>query len=299
MADTFPSGRYDLSGTPPAAACKRRREVYGTPIAGGIIPRKPTFDPLLPERPMAVLLKDRPAPVDPLAAQIAAATRLLVTEDILDYSGHISARVPGRDAFMIQIGKESRAELSPDQVLVVDYDGNVLEGSGKPPSEVPIHIEILKARPDVQAVLHCHMDLAIAFTLIEGAELKPMRARAVRWESGIPTHPDPSHIKLTDQGRALAATLGPHNAALMRAHGLVLVAESVPGLLVDAVHFRENANALLQVLQAGCKPLPLTAAEFEQINRHEMRDWHIGKLWNYYIRKGLDAGILPAQWGLV
>lgn len=234
-----------------------------------------------------------------LAAEVAAATRLLVMEGILDYSGHVSARVPGHDALLIQVRDESRAEVTPAGMLLVDFDGKVLEGKGKPPSETVIHTEILRSRPDVQSVLHCHMGLAIAFTMMEGVQLRPMRARAVRWESGIPTHPDPSHIKLLEQGRALAATLGPHHAALMRAHGLIVVAESVPAMLVDAVHFKENASAQMQALQAGARPLPLTPAEMAQINRHEMRDAHIPKLWNYYVRKGLAAGVLPAEWNLL
>jgi ribulose-5-phosphate 4-epimerase/fuculose-1-phosphate aldolase len=230
-----------------------------------------------------------------LAGEVAACTRLLVMEGLLDYSGHVSARLPGRDALLIQPGAQSRAELSPDDVLVVGFDGTVLQGRGQPPSELAIHVEILKARPDVQAVLHCHMEAAIAFTLMAGVALRPMRARAVRWESGIPTHPDPSHIKHAEQGRTLAQTLGPHHAALMRAHGVTLVAESVPALLVDAVHFDENARALLQVLRAGQTPLPLTAEELEQINRHEMRGFHVPKLWTYYMRKGIAAGTLPAD----
>lgn len=237
-----------------------------------------------------------PEPWQPLMLEVAACTRLLVMLRILDYSGHVSVRVPGRDALVIQAGKESRAEVSPDDMLVVGFDGTILHGEGKPPSELPIHVEILKARPDVQAVLHCHMELAIAFTLMADAPLKPMRARAARWESGIPTHPDPSHIKLDEQGRALAETLGPHHAALMRAHGLVLTAESVPALLIDAVHFEENARALMQVLEAGKTPLPLTEAELEQINRHEMREFHIAKLWNYYLRRGGAVGVLPQHW---
>jgi L-ribulose-5-phosphate 4-epimerase len=231
-----------------------------------------------------------------VALEAAAATRLLVAEEILDYSGHVSARVPGQDAFVIQIGSQSRAQLAPEAMLVVDYDGKLIEGDGEPPSELPIHLEILKARPDVQAVLHCHMALAIAFTMMEGVKLVPMRARASRWKSGIPTHPDPSHIKLAGQGRALASTLAGHHAALMRAHGLVLVAESVRALFVDAVHFKENARAQLEVLQAGARPLPLTADEIEQIERMEMREWHIKKLWNYYVRKGLAEDVLPQDW---
>jgi ribulose-5-phosphate 4-epimerase/fuculose-1-phosphate aldolase len=232
------------------------------------------------------------------SSDVAAATRLLVMEDLLDYSGHISLRLPDRDAFLIQTGMDSRAELEPGALLLVDYDGKVLAGTGRPPAELPIHTEILMARPDVNAVLHCHIELAIVFTLMAGVQLAPMRARAVRWESGIPTHPDPSHIKYAEQGRELAATLAHHNAALMRAHGLVLVAESVPALLVDAVHFGENARAHLMALQSGREPLPLTPAELEQINRHEMRDFHVEKLWNYYVRKGMAAGVVPPEWNL-
>src|SRR3979490_2326246 len=220
---------------------------------------------------------------DKMALETAAVTRLLVAQGILDYSGHVSTRIPGKDAFIIQTGSNSPAAVTPEAVLVVDYDGRVLEGGAHPPSELPIHIEILRARPDVQSVLHSHMELAIAFTTKEGVKLLPMRARAARWKSGIPTDPDPSHIKTPEQGRALAKTLAHHHAALMRAHGLVLVAESTQALFIDAVHFKENATAQMQALQAGARPLPLTDAEIEQIEKMEMRDWHIKKLWHYYI----------------
>src|SRR5215203_5468196 len=85
-------------------------------------------------------------PAEKTALETAAVTRLLVSQGILDYSGHVSARIPGRDAFIIQIGSTSRAEILPASMLVVDYDGKVIEGDGQPPSELPIHLEILKAR---------------------------------------------------------------------------------------------------------------------------------------------------------
>ena len=236
------------------------------------------------------------SPVAQIATETAAVTRLLEAEGILDYSGHVSTRIPGRDAFTIQIGSTSRAEVSLESMLVVDYDGKVLEGDGQPPSELPIHLEIFRARPDVQSVLHSHMELAIAVTMMEGVTLLPMRARASRWKSGIPVDPDPSHIKLPEQGRALAKTLGPHHAVLMRAHGLTLVAESAQALFIDAVHFKENATAQMQALQAGVRPIPLSEAEIAQIEKMEMREWHIKKLWNYYVRKGTAEGVLPQEW---
>ena len=231
-----------------------------------------------------------------LRAQVAATTRLLVMEGLLDYSGHVSARAPGRDAFFIQSGLEPRSDVTAESVLLVGFDGKVIEGDARPPVEIPIHIEIYKARPDVEAVVHSHMELAIWFTMMEDVELVPMRARSIRWRSGIPMDNDPSHIKTTEQGQTLARTLGPHHAALMRAHGLVLVAESLPALLVDAVHFDENARAQMQVMQAGKTPKRLTEAELEQIDRHEMREFHVGKLWDYYCRKGVKDGALPGGW---
>jgi ribulose-5-phosphate 4-epimerase/fuculose-1-phosphate aldolase len=232
-----------------------------------------------------------------LRRQLATTTRILHSEGILDYSGHISVRAPGRDALYIQAGTDPRSDVTPEKMLLVDFDGNVLEGApGKPPVELAIHTGILKARPDVEAVIHSHLELAFLFTMMEGVQLLPMRARAVRWESGIPTHSDPSHIKLPEQGEALAKPLGPHHAVLIRSHGMVLTAESLPALMVDGVHFEENARAQLQVLNAGKKPLALTKSEMEQINRHEMREFHVGKLWKYYIHKARDVGALPADW---
>src|SRR5262249_33302624 len=86
------------------------------------------------------------------------------------------------------------------------------------------------------------------------------------------------------------------HAALMRAHGLCLVAESVRALFIDAVHFKENAAAQMRALQAGARPIPLTDAEIEQIERMEMRDWHIQKLRNSYVSKAIYEGVLPPGW---
>tara|TARA_R110002051_G_scaffold324519_1_gene422127 strand:- start:3566 stop:4297 length:732 start_codon:yes stop_codon:yes gene_type:complete len=231
---------------------------------------------------------------DKLAEQIAAGTRMLVMDNILDYSGHISARLPGTDHVLIQSASDSRAELDPSRILIVDFEGNVVEGDLAPPLEVALHLEILRARPDVEAVLHCHMDVAIAFTLMKDVRLLPMRARAVRWASGIPIHPYPNLIRTKQEASDLAKTLGPHHAALIRSHGMVLTAESVPALFVDAVHFLENANQQLMVMQAGAEPLPLTEDEIAVISGP--REFHIAKLWNYYVRRAQARGVVPDDW---
>ena len=158
-----------------------------------------------------------------LRFQAAAATLLLNDLGILGYSGHIGARLPGGEALLIQSFDQSRSEVKPGDLLICDFDGKVINGAAavKPPSEVYLHCEIFRARADVHAIAHFHHDLTTAFTLAKGVKLKPVKNHAVRWESGIPVHADPSHVSDPALGRALAETLGQHHALLIRAHGQV------------------------------------------------------------------------------
>lgn len=232
-----------------------------------------------------------------LRHQVAAVSLLLNAESILGYSGHVSVRLPGRDEFLIQPFDQSRAALRPEHLLVCGMDGKSRERSNaaRPPSEVFIHSEIFRARPDVSAVAHFHHDLATTFSLVEDVPLRPIKNHAVRWESGIPTHADPSHVSTPELGRAAAATLGPHHALLIRAHGQVVVAEDLPALLTDCVHFVENAEALYRAATLG-KIKPLTSQEMDAFRADFDRPRHVAKLWSYYIGKGQAGGVIPPQW---
>ena len=234
-----------------------------------------------------------------LREQVAACTLLLNDLGLLGYSGHVSARLPGREAFLIQSFDQSRASLKPADLLIYDFDGRMLKGPKgvRPPSEVFLHCEIFRARPDVNSVAHFHHDLTTVFTLVEGLALKPIKNHAVRWASGIPVHADPSHVSDAALGRALAETLGAHHALLIRAHGQVVAAESVPAVLIDSVHFVENAVAFYQAAALG-KVLPLTAKEIDGFLHDFKRERHIPKLWKYYVSIGRNKGLLPKGWGL-
>lgn len=237
-----------------------------------------------------------------LRHQVAATTLMLVQEGILGYSGHVSARLPGdglseNGRFLIQPVDQSRAELKPEHLLTCGLDGKKQAGPDgvKPPSEVFLHSEIYKARPDVNAIAHFHHDLTTTFSLVEDATLVPIKNHAVRWESGIPTHPDPSHVSTPALGAAAARSLGPHQAMLIRAHGQAVVAENVRALFIDSVHFVENAVALYHASVLG-KVKPLTATEMEAFHHDFKRNMHTDKLWRYYIGRGRAADVLPESW---
>jgi L-ribulose-5-phosphate 4-epimerase len=234
-----------------------------------------------------------------LREQVVACTLLLNELGILGYSGHVGARLPERDALLIQSFDQSRADLGPEDLLLCDYDGAVLAGPAglRPPTEIYLHCEILRTRSDVHAVAHFHHDVATTFTLVDGMPLRPVKNHAARWASGIPIHPDPSHVSSPARGRAVAASLGPHHALLIRAHGEVVVAETVPAVLVDCVHFVENAEAMHRAAALG-RVVPLSADEIAGFLREFDRRRHIAKLWKYFTGRGQARGWLPAAWDL-
>ncbi|HEX3517187.1 MAG TPA: class II aldolase/adducin family protein [Trebonia sp.] len=226
--------------------------------------------------------------------EVAAATRMLVDEGILNYSGHLSVRVGDGQTILIQPVDEPRAELRPDRVLTVNLDREIIAGTGRPPSETAIHTEIYRARPDVGAVAHFHHDPTTVFTVAGDQPIVPVKNHASRWLSGVPVHPDPSHISSTEQGQELAATLGGCQAALLRSHGEVVVAENIRTLFADVVHFVENANLLARAMTLG-KVHPLSADECASFQATFKRQGHARKLWIYYTAVAAAAGRLPAE----
>jgi L-ribulose-5-phosphate 4-epimerase len=234
-----------------------------------------------------------------LRHEVAATTLLLNNLGILGYSGHVSARLPDGETFLVQAVDQSRASLGPDDLLTCGLDGKLVAGPQglKPPSEVFIHSEIYRARDDVNAIAHFHHDLATTFTLVAGKQLVPIKNHAARWATGIPVHPDPSHVSSPKLGQALVQTLGPHHAALIRAHGQVIVAEDVRAVLIDSVHFVENAEAMYRAATLG-RVLPLKPQEIEAFLDDFDRPRHVKKLWTYYVGRGRDQGLLPTDWDL-
>lgn len=234
-----------------------------------------------------------------LREQVAATTLILNDLEILGYSGHVSARLPGGETFLIQSFDQSRAALKPDDLLVCDLNGKMLSGPAgqRPPSEVALHCEVLRARPDVQSVAHFHHELTTIFSLVEGVTLTPIKNHAARWADGIPIHPDPSHVATPALGKSVTKTLGDNHALIIRAHGQVVTAESVPAVLIDSVHFVENADVYYKAATLG-KVVPLTRPEMDDFLKYFDRDAHIGKLWKYYVGIGREKGMLPKAWSL-
>ena len=204
-----------------------------------------------------------------LREQLSEATRIMVFAELLDYSGHLSARIPDTDRVLIQPRDASRAGLKADDILVVDLEGRLLEGKGPPPSETAIHLGVYRARSDVQAVGHGHPPLSVLFSMVD-APMVAARNFGFRF-IGLPVHPaDLTHIRTLEQGAQVAKTLGSCRYCLLRGHGSVIACDSVPPVFLDSLEMEENARAVINASALG--PLkPITPEEVELLSQASKR----------------------------
>jgi ribulose-5-phosphate 4-epimerase/fuculose-1-phosphate aldolase len=215
---------------------------------------------------------------------------MLVMQDIMDYSGHVSARIPGTDRFLIQPRDTSRAALKPEDMLVVTVDGELIEGKGPFPAETAIHRWVYKARPDVQAVCHGHPPMSTLFTTVD-RPMVAVRNFAFRFRD-VPIHWDATHIRNDDQGAAVARTLGPRNVCLLRAHGTVVAATTIPEVFMDCIELEENARSLTLAAQLG-RLVPISDDEARELKASfGANDFRTLKIWEHYLHKAAAAGVL-------
>ena len=177
---------------------------------------------------------------DDLIGKLLKAWRFLYRRGFIEGFGHLSARVPGTDRFLL-----TRHSLGPragaDDFLLVDMDGKTHAGRGDLPGEYPIHLEILRSRPDVGSVIHYHGMHSTAFTT-SGQTLKPIHLMGTLFHDGIPVFQDPRLVSSRPRGEALARSLGSRRAVLMRAHGAAITGASLEEAVGGAFLFEENAR---------------------------------------------------------
>src|SRR5580692_11083288 len=99
-----------------------------------------------------------------LKQKLIVAGKVLVAAGQGDFTrGHISVRLPDEPAlFLMKPHSVGLDEITPDNILTVDLSGEVVAGRARRHSEVYIHSETFKARPDVNCVIHTHPPYAVA-----------------------------------------------------------------------------------------------------------------------------------------
>src|SRR5665647_2060747 len=121
---------------------------------------------------------------------IAQAVRTLSGGEVLTLTvGHVSCRIPDSDNILI-LGHCHKAyktldTITEDDIVVMDMDGNTVEGNYDPPGEKYIHTEIYRQRSDVNSIVHGQPEMSTAFS-IAGKKIVPVFIRGSQFAPEVP-----------------------------------------------------------------------------------------------------------------
>ncbi len=204
----------------------------------------------------ATTLTDR-TDVQRLREQVALAVRLLHHYGLAAYQGHVSARVPNSDLVVIRAYPAvSMDRTRPEDLMVLDLDGNILEASEECPARVPswpLHAEIYKARPEVGSIVHTHQKWCTVFG-IAGRPVLPLLhppTAAVAAEPWPVYEETRGAIADARQARVVARTLGEHIACHLRNHGMVFVGPTVSRAVITAADAEQQAELTWRAMLMG------------------------------------------------
>lgn len=166
--------------------------------------------------------------------------------------GHVSIRSPeDPNIFIMKPHSYGFDEITFENIVVCNMDGEKIDGGGRRHSEVFIHSELYKARPDVNSVIHTHPTYAVALSAT-GQALEPISQPAVAFADGLPYFTRAIDlVRSQDLGAAVAKSLGPHKAVLLRNHGAAIVGANVEEATILAIMLDNACQIQLATMAAG------------------------------------------------
>jgi L-ribulose-5-phosphate 4-epimerase len=208
---------------------------------------------------------------DQLRETLTDAGRVLAMEGHGDYvAGHISVRLPDDDnRFLMKPAGIGIEEMRPDNIITVDIEGKKVDGAMPRHNEVYIHSEVLRARPDVQCVIHSHPVHAVAFSSL-GRPLVAVGNDGTTFAEGrLPVFSETTDLIVNqERGRGVALCLGEHPALLLRNHGIVAAGASIEETVWTAIKLEKACRVQLLAEAAGG---PKLVAEGESLAKKRTR----------------------------
>ncbi len=169
--------------------------------------------------------------------------------DVLGFTpatdGNVSVRL-GADVILVTPAGREKGELSPEDLLLVDLEGRIVQGAGRPSTEMPMHLLCYRRRGDVGGVVHAHPPIATAFAAAGVPLDAPVMPEIVLTVGTIPLVPyaTPGTEQLA---QALEPWVDGHDAFLLASHGVLTLGRDVR----EALHRMERVEHLAKVTLAA------------------------------------------------
>ena len=199
--------------------------------------------------------------------------------------GHVSIRSPeDPNIFIMKPHSYGFDEITLENIVVCNMEGEKIDGDGRRHSEVFIHSELYKARPDVNSVIHAHPTYAVAFSAT-GQKLQPISQPSVAFSDGLPYFDEAIDLIRTPAlGIGVANALGKCKAVLMRNHGVSIVGSTVEEATILLIMLENACQIQLAAMAAGVGET-FTDAQIQKLHRDITQPEQFTINFDYLLRK--------------
>lgn len=178
-------------------------------------------------------------------------------------SGNVSARFDG--GLLITPSGLPYAQTRPEDLIQLALDGTVLSGARKPSSEWPFHVEIYRARPDAQAIVHTHSPRATALSCARRGI--PAFHYMIALCGGADVRcADYATFGSPELAANAVTALEGRKAVLLANHGVIALGGSLAGAHQIAAEVENLAGQYLDILAAGLAPVILDEEEMVRVS---------------------------------
>lgn len=241
--------------------------------------------------------------IDPRVV-IAKASRMLYSEGLVSDVGHVSMRDPDGENVFVNPLMAGRGSVYPEDIVEVTPDSDPVDEDADPVTEVEIHTGLLRAREDLNAVIHAHPPHTTLFG-ITGTELRPVYFRSGRamGPDPIPVFSEPGLIVTRADSERMVEAMDGRDFLIIRGHGAVVGGRTVREAFYRTLLLEENARFQLYASILG-NPNFIHREEINESQRpdrlqdgkEDINQMSAEKFWGHYEWKARRNGFLPEDW---
>ncbi|MCC7451232.1 MAG: L-ribulose-5-phosphate 4-epimerase [Anaerolineae bacterium] len=203
-----------------------------------------------------------------LRAQVCALHAELPRNNLIVWTGgNISARDPQTGLVVIKPSGIKYPDLTPENMVVVDLDGKVVEGNLKPSSDTASHCYIYRQRPDINGVVHTHSRYATAFAAVGMPIPCVLTALADEFGGPIPCGGF-ALIGGEEIGREVVRCMSEESigAVIMQNHGVFTAGSNAEKAVQAAIMVEDNAATVWLAMQLG-QPIPIPPDQIAKLHQ--------------------------------
>lgn len=204
---------------------------------------------------------------DDLRHEVYTTTMMLWEHDLIRLSaGNVSLH-DGEGHVAITPARLRYDHMKPQDISIVDLNGNLIDGALKPSSETPMHTAILRAMPEVRGVVHTHAVHAIALA-VAGVELPVICAEVLAIGGPVPVAPYacPGSAEAGDIAVEVFKSRPGLKTLMLRNHGMVAIGPTLYDAYESAYNF-QTAAEIFSIASHFGTPTALTQEQIEEIYR--------------------------------